>query len=82
MGRYRKNERRGGARDDSEIYISYSRNRLLEMIICREARMGVSYRHDFVYRFKAHESLPFLWRKFKRNIREHIDGWQQELPLF
>ena len=82
MGRYRKNERRGGARDDSEIYISYSRNRLLEMIICREAGMGVSYRHDFVCRFKAHKSLPFLWRKFKRNIREHIDGWQQELPLF
>lgn len=27
--------------------------------------MGVSYRHDFVYRFKAHKSLPFLWRKFK-----------------
>lgn len=25
---------------------------------------------------------PMLWRLFKRKIRKHIDGMQQELPLF
>ena len=47
MGRNRKHERGGGARDDSEIYVSYSRVRLLEMIVVREARMGVSCGHEF-----------------------------------
>lgn len=82
MGREQKEKRRGGARDDSEIYISYTRDRLLRMIVCREAKMGVIYPHDFVYRFKGQKSLPFLWRKIKKIIRTHIDGWQQELPLF
>lgn len=47
MGREQKEKRRGGARDDSEIYISYTRDRLLRMIVCREAKMGVIYPHDF-----------------------------------
>lgn len=25
---------------------------------------------------------PISWRRFKTKKRDHIDGWQQELPLF
>ena len=77
-----KEKRRGGARDDSEVYISYSREQLVALIIDTDQRLGVIFDHDFKYRFKKHRSLPQMWRAFKRIIREHIDGWQQELPLF
>lgn len=31
---------------------------------------------------RALYAVPRLWRKVKRIIRKHLDGWQQELPLF
>lgn len=78
----KKEKRRGGARDDSEVYISYSRQQLLDLIIRQEDRIGISYCHNFSYEFKSHQSIPILWHKIYKRIRKHIDSWQQELPLF
>lgn len=77
-----KEKRRGGQRDDSEVHISYSRERLMQLIVDTDQKLGAKHDHDFKYHFKKHRSLPHLWRAFKRILREHIDGWQQELPLF
>ena len=77
-----KEKRRGGQRDDSEVHISYSRERLMQLIVDTDQKLGVKYDRDFKYHFKKHRSLPHLWRTFKKILREHIDGWQQELPLF
>lgn len=83
----RKEKRRGGARDESEIYIGYNRDALLQMIIRIEKKYGITFAHDFEYTPAPAESksslrLPFLWRTMKKAIRKHLDGWQQELPLF
>lgn len=77
-----KEKRRGGQRDDSEVYIGYSREQLMQLIVDTERKLGTIHDHDFKYHFKKHRSLPQLWRTLKRNLRECIDGWQQELPLF
>lgn len=77
-----KEKRRGGQRDDSEVYISYSRGQLMQLVVDTERKIGVKHDHDFKYHFKKHRSLPHLCRAFKRILRGHIDGWQQELPLF
>ncbi len=81
MGEHKK-KRRGGQRDDSEVYISYSKGKLMQLIVDTDRKLGIKYDHDFKYHFKKHRSLPHLWQAFKRILREHIDGWQQELPLF
>lgn len=78
-------ERAGGARDESEVYISYTRAELIAMFVRIERKYGVHFAHDFHYTFKEYRKpnpLPMLWRKIKREIRKHIDAWQQELPLF
>lgn len=77
-----KEKRRGGQRDDSEVHISYSRERLMQLIMGVERKIGAKHDHHFKYHFKKHRSWPQLWWAFKRILREHIDGWQQELPLF
>ena len=78
-------ERAGGARDETELYIGHSRAQLIQMFVRIERKYGIQYAHDFRYTFKEHTKpnpLPKLWRKIKREIRKHIDAWQQELPLF
>ena len=70
MGREQKEKRQGGARDDSEIYISYTRDRLLRMIVCREAKMGVIYAHDFVYRFKGAKVFTALVAENQENNQD------------
>lgn len=80
-----KEKRRGGARDESIIYINFTRADLAKLLMDTGERLGVSYPPVSRYVFKAiaqYGMCPILWRKVKRKIREHIDGWQQELPLF
>ena len=77
-----KEKRRGGARDDSEVYISYSRRELMKLIADTDSRLGVGFNHNFPYHFKKHKSIPKLWQAYKRTIRKYIDGRQLELPLF
>lgn len=77
-----KKKRRGGARDESEVNINFSRIKLLESIIAKDKELGVHFDHSFTYRSKHHKSHPVSWRGIKRVIRKYIDGWQQELPLF
>lgn len=31
---------------------------------------------------KRRPNAPVFWRRHRREQRKHIDGWQQELPLF
>ena len=47
-----KEKRRGGQRDDSEVHISYSRGRLMQLIVDTERKLGVKHDHDFKYHFK------------------------------
>lgn len=76
-----KEKRRGGIRDESVIYIGYSRHRLIEMLAEVDRRLGVTY-IDTLTRHIISVVMPELWRKYKKIVRKHIDGWQQELPLF
>jgi hypothetical protein len=82
----RKEKRRGGARDESIIYINFTRASLAKLITDTGNRLGVSYpssnSQSVLIPFVRVNALPILWRAVKRKIREHIDGWQQELPLF
>lgn len=75
-----KEKRRGGIRDESVIYIGYSRHRLIEMLADIDRRLGVKF--DTPARHIVSVVMPELWRKYKKIVRKHIDGWQQELPLF
>ena len=45
-----KEKRRGGQRDDSEVYISYSRGQL---IVDADRKLGVKHDHGFKYIFKT-----------------------------
>lgn len=74
-------KRKGGARDESEVNIDFSRIELLESIIVKDKEFGVHFNHSFSYRFKCHKSQPILWRGIKKVIRKYIDGWQQKLPF-
>ena len=47
-----KEKRGGGQRDDSEVHISYSRGRLMQLIVDTERKLGVKHDHDFKYHFK------------------------------
>lgn len=96
----RKEKRRGGARDDSIIYINYTTAQLMQLFRRIERKYGIHYEHnpaldtyrpwreDVPYSQWARnergtlQAVPRLWRKVKRIIRKHLDGWQQELPLF
>lgn len=54
MSRTRPHEkRRGGERDDSEVYISYSRGQLLQLIVDADRKLGVKHDHGFKYIFKT-----------------------------
>lgn len=95
-----KEKRRGGARDDSIIYINYNAAQLMQLLRSIDRKYGVRHGHnpaldtykpwreDVPYsRWARNERrtlqvVPRLWRKVKRIIRNHLDGWQQELPLF
>lgn len=66
-----KEKRRGGQRDDTEVYISYSRERLMQLIMDIENKYEVRHNHDFKYHFKRHRLLPYLWPTFKRNLQEY-----------
>ena len=83
---YAKNvERAGGARDESEVYIGYTADELVQMFIRIERKYGVHFAHDFPYTFKdlrKPSPLPVLWRKIKKQIRKFIDGEQLTLPLY
>jgi len=48
-----KEKRRGGQRDDSEVYISYSKGKLMQLIVDTDRKLGVKYDHNFKYHFKA-----------------------------
>lgn len=50
-------ERRGGQRDDSEVHISYSRGRLMQLIVDTDRKLGAKYDHDFKYHFKKDKLL-------------------------
>jgi hypothetical protein len=80
-----KEKRRGGARDESIIYINFTRASLTKLNTDTEKRLGISYPSNsqptLISSVRV-SALPVLWRAVKRKIREHIDGWQQELPLF
>lgn len=76
-----KKKRKGGARDESEVNIGFSRIELLESIIAKDKELGGHFNHSFSYRFKCHKSQPILWRGIKKVIRKYIDGWQQKLPF-
>jgi len=52
-----KEKRRGGQRDDSEVHISYSRGRLMQLIVDTERKLGVKHDHDFKYHFKKKDKL-------------------------
>ena len=52
-----KEKRRGGQRDDSEVHISYSRGRLMQLIVDTERKLGVKHDHDFKYHFKKDKLL-------------------------
>ncbi len=83
MSRWRpKEKRRGGARDDTEIYIGHTREELLGMIMAIERKYGVRHNHAFSYKFRPSRPPFFDWRKYKKKIRKTIDAWQMELPLF
>ena len=47
-----KEKRRGGQRDDSEVHISYSRARLVQLIVDTDRKLGAKYDHNFKYHFK------------------------------
>ena len=53
----RKEKRRGGQRDDSEVHISYSRGRLMQLIVDTERKLGVKHDHDFKYHFKKYVAI-------------------------
>lgn len=61
-----KKKRKGGARDESEVNIDFSRIELLESIIVKDKEFGVHFNHSFSYRFKCHKSQPILWRGIKK----------------
>ena len=52
-----KEKRRGGQRDDSEVNISYSRGRLMQLIVDTDRKLGVKYDHDFKYHFKKYVAI-------------------------
>jgi hypothetical protein len=52
-----KEKRRGGQRDDSEVHISYSRGRLMQLIVDTDRKLGVKYDHDFKYHFKKYVAI-------------------------
>ena len=52
-----KEKRRGGQRDDSEVHISYSIGRLMQLIVDTDRKLGVKYNHDFKYHFKKDKLL-------------------------
>lgn len=52
-----KEKRRGGQRDDSEVHISYSRGRLMQLIVDTDRKLGAKYGHDFKYHFKKDKLL-------------------------
>lgn len=52
-----KEKRRGGQRDDSEVHISYSRGRLMQLIVDTDRKLGVKYNHDFKYHLKKDKLL-------------------------
>lgn len=80
-----KEKRRGGVRDESIIYINFTRASLTKLITDTEKRLGISYPSNsqpaLISSVRV-STLPVLWRAVKRNILEYIDGWQQGLPLF
>ena len=52
-----KEKRRGGQRDDSEVHISYSRGRLMQLIVDTDRKLGAKYDHDFKYHVKKDKLL-------------------------
>lgn len=47
-----KKQRQGGTRDNTEIYIGYTREELVHMLQCIDKRLGVSLCSNFEYKFK------------------------------
>lgn len=54
--RKQKEKRRGGIRDESVIYISYTRAQLFELIVDTEKRLSRIARHDIDYKPKAQKN--------------------------
>ena len=52
-----KEKRRGGQRDDSEVHISYSRGRLMQLIVDTDRKLVSKYDHYFKYHFKKDKLL-------------------------
>ena len=52
-----KEKQRGGQRDDSEVHISYSRGRLMQLIVDTDRKLGAKYDHDFKYHFKKYVAI-------------------------
>ena len=48
-----KKKRKGGARDESEVNIDFSRIELLESIIVKDKEFGVHFNHSFSYRLSV-----------------------------
>lgn len=76
--------------DRSILTINLNREELGVLLDCMKKQQSIKKTRlilNALHRKKHHpkttiERLPILWRKVKKTIRKHIDGRQQELPLF
>lgn len=67
-----KNEkRRGGVRDETEIYLNYTQDELLDLFVRLDQVLGVNFKHEFSYSFKKTYNLNSVWKK---NIPSKLKG--------